>query len=91
MSNQCRTLVRACTALSVLPSASVQAFRTLMGVAPLLLTLGACGLKLGYLYVMSTPEPWAVESLSQFKLALKHINAKPDLLRGHNLTFEAHD
>jgi hypothetical protein len=67
-------------------SSPQQAFRTLMAVAPLLLTLGACGLKLGYLYVMSTPEPWAVESLSQFKLALKHINAKPDLLRGHNLT-----
>ena len=47
-------------------------------------------LKLGYLYRFS-PSNWAVESLSQFKLALKHVNDDPELIPGYNLSFVAYD
>ena len=42
--------------------------------------------KLGYLYIQSESS-WVVESFSQFKLAVAHVNAASALGGGHNLSY----
>jgi ABC-type branched-subunit amino acid transport system substrate-binding protein len=47
-------------------------------------------LRLGYLYPFGVSE-WRVESFSMFLLALRHVNADPNILPNHTLGFVAFD
>jgi ABC-type branched-subunit amino acid transport system substrate-binding protein len=50
------------------------------------LVLLPASFKLGYLYIQSSSS-WVVESFSQFKLSVQHVNAQAALGTGNNFSF----
>ena len=48
-------------------------------------------LRLGYLHAQQSSDTWTVDSFTQFKLAVHHVNANKTVLPGVNLSFEEFD
>ena len=74
----------------VQPWSTKCSFSSCLGCEP---CLNSTTLKLGFLWPLSQPSnkinAWAAEAFSLLKLALKHVNERPDVLPEHKLSFEA--